>query len=308
MSVHPFQSASAILMLRPANFGFNPQTALDNAFQQPDQAQVADLQPLALSEFDHFVHRLQHAGVEVCVLPDTPQPIKPDAIFPNNWFSVHEDGTLVLYPMKAPNRRLERRADIAEQVGRYTPVERVIDLTAHEQEGRFLEGTGSMIFDHLHGYCYACLSPRTDQALLEELCARIGYKPVVFEAWDAAGDPIYHTNVMLSIGTHTAVICTEALAVPEEREHVLQLLRNSGRTLVEVTLEQMQSFCCNVLEVRAADGRHLLTMSERAFKAFTPAQRDQLGVHAELLHVPLYTIEEAGGGGSRCMMAEIGWR
>ena len=203
------QSARAVLMVRPASFGFNPQTAASNAFQQiADSPGEAETQGLVLSEFDGLAKALQHAGVEVLIAPDTSQPAKPDAIFPNNWVSFHYDGTVVLYPMLAPNRRAERREDILEQVvrgGRFR-VSRTVDLTHREAEGKFLEGTGSLVLDRAHRVAYASLSPRTDLDVLGEFAQLLDYELVTFEAQDAAAQPVYHTNVVMAIGTGFAVV------------------------------------------------------------------------------------------------------
>src|ERR1700730_2786923 len=228
------QSARAVLMVRPASFGFNPQTAASNAFQQAaDPPREDEMQRLVLFEFDGLARALQRAGVEVLIAPDTPHPAKPDAIFPNNWVSFHFDGTVALYPMLAPNRRCERREEILEQVvreGRFR-ISRTVDLTHREAEGKFLEGTGSLVLDRAHRVAYASLSPRTDLDVLGEFAQLMDYDLVTFEAEDAAAQPVYHTNVVMAIGTHFAVVCGEAIAHSQHRDAVFSKLRAAGRDI-----------------------------------------------------------------------------
>lgn len=301
------QSARAVLMVRPASFGFNPQTAASNAFQQiADSPGEAETQGLVLSEFDGLAKALQHAGVEVLIAPDTSQPAKPDAIFPNNWVSFHYDGTVVLYPMLAPNRRAERREDILEQVvrgGRFR-VSRTVDLTHREAEGKFLEGTGSLVLDRAHRVAYASLSPRTDLDVLGEFAQLLDYELVTFEAQDAAAQPVYHTNVVMAIGTGFAVVCGEAIAQPLHRDAVFNKLRAAGHDIVDITQRQMQEFAGNLLELSPASGR-VIALSTTACRSFGSAQRRILESHADLVPVSIPTIERIGGGGVRCMLAEL---
>src|SRR6267142_1498359 len=239
------QSASGVLMVRPACFGFNPQTAASNAFQQVAESSAdAETQRLALAEFDGLAEALQRAGVEVLIAPDTAQPVKPDAIFPNNWVSFHADGTVALYPMLAPNRRCERREDVLEQVvreGRFH-VSRTVDLTHREAEGKFLEGTGSLVLDRAHRVAYASLSPRTDLDVLGEFAQLLDYELVTFEAWDADDRPVYHTNVIMAIGTRFAAVCGEAIAQRPHRDAVFNKLQADGHDIVDVSLQQMREF------------------------------------------------------------------
>ena len=294
-------------MVRPASFGFNPQTAASNAFQRPPSGS-GDTQAieLVLSEFDELAKALQRAGVEVLIAPDTAQPAKPDAIFPNNWVSFHFDGTVVLYPMLAPNRRLERREDILEQVvrgGRFR-VSRMVDLTHREAEGKFLEGTGSLVLDRTHRIAYAGLSPRTDLDVLGEFAQLLDYDLVTFEAEGAAAQPIYHTNVVMSIGTRFAVVCGEAIAQPPHREAVLNRLHAAGHVVVDITLRQMCEFAANLLELATAGGP-CIALSTAAWRSLGSAQRRVLESHAEVVPVNIPTIERIGGGGVRCMLAEL---
>jgi hypothetical protein len=300
------QAAAAVMMVRPASFGWNAETAGSNRFQafSPGTGVAADA---AIAEFDALVALLTEAGVTVHAFADRPEPACPDAVFPNNWVSLHADGTVVLYPMLAPSRRRERRLDLIldlEQRGGCR-VERLLDLTHHELHGRFLEGTGSVVFDHVARIAYACRSPRTHPAVLEELCDEIGYEPVAFDAADANGVPVYHTNVMLSIGTGCALVCAEAVPAAQ-RDALLARLSATGRRVLAVDHAQMASFACNVLELRGSDGRRVLAGSRRALDSLAPRQREALAACVDrTVVVPVPTIEAAGGGSVRCMLAEI---
>ena len=233
------QCADAVLMIRPAAFDYNPETAITNSMQQrPGMVGVPAHNDLARAEFQHMVNALQGEGVRVCVVDDTPQPPKPDAIFPNNWVSFHADGTVVLYPMMAPNRRLERRLDVIESLDMRDGfrISRTIDLTYREAENKFLEGTGSLVLDRKQRVAYACLSPRTDMDVLGEFAQRLDYEIVAFEAFDAEGAPIYHTNVLMSVGDGFAAVCVDCIE-PTRREAVTGILNASGRSVIELTLE-----------------------------------------------------------------------
>jgi hypothetical protein len=298
------QSAPAVLMVRPVNFGFNRQTAASNAFQHPAESPGA--QDLILAEFDSLATALQHAGVEVLIAADTAAPAKPDAIFPNNWVSFHCDGTVALYPMLAPNRRTERREDILEWLARegHFRVSRTVDLTHREIEGKFLEGTGSLVLDRSRRVAYASLSPRTDLDVLGEFAQLLDYELVAFESRAAGGQPVYHTNVLMAIGTHFAVVCGEAIGDPRHRAAVFEKLREAGHDIVDITRLQMQEFAGNVLELAPVGGR-IIALSSRAWESLEAAQRRILEAHATPLPVSIPTIERIGGGGVRCMLAEI---
>jgi hypothetical protein len=301
------QSARAVLMVRPACFGFNPETAASNAFQQAaDSPDGTETQRLVLAEFDGLAKALLHAGVEVLIAPDTPHPVKPDAIFPNNWVSFHFDGTVALYPMLAPNRRSERREDVLEHVvreGRFH-VSRTVDLTHREAEGKFLEGTGSLVLDRAHRVAYASLSPRTDLDVLGEFAQLLDYELVTFEAEDAAAQPVYHTNVVMAIGARFAVVCGEAIAHPRHREAVFNKLQAAGHDIVDITQRQMQEFAGNLLELSPAGGP-IVALSTTAWRTLGAAQRQILESHAQVVPVAIPTIERIGGGGVRCMLAEL---
>ncbi len=294
-------------MVRPASFGFNAQTAPSNAFQQaPRSPAAADAQGRALAEFDALAKALQGAGVEVLVAADTSPPPRPDAIFPNNWVSFHFDGTVTLYPMLAPNRRMERREDILEQVAREGGfrIMRTIDLTHREAEGKFLEGTGSLVLDRTHRVAYASLSPRTDLDVLGEFAQLLDYELVTFEAVDAGAQPVYHTNVVMAIGTRFAVVCGEAIAQPAHRAAVFNKLRADGHDILDISLLQMQEFAGNVLELAAADGG-VIALSTTAWQSLDETQRRTLESHARVIPAAIPTIERIGGGGVRCMLAEL---
>lgn len=299
--------ADTVLMVRPARFGSNPLTAPSNAFQRGDDARSSEeLQARALAEFDGLVAALRAAGVDVLVLDDTPSPHTPDAVFPNNWFSTHADGRVVLYPMLALNRRFERRGDILPTFvrGGFAPGER-LDLSHHETAGRFLEGTGSVVFDHGSRTAFACLSPRTDARVLDELCAALSYEPFVFEAFGADGTAIYHTNVLMAVGPRTAVVCAESVRDDARRAALLARLERPGRVLVELSLAQMAAFAGNMLELRSRAGEVVLVMSQRAREALDPDQRAALEGAARLVSAPVATIEDCSGGSVRCMLAEV---
>lgn len=301
------QTTSTILMIRPANFAFNEETAASNAFQSRDGKMTAEeMRQNAMREFDDFVKKLRDAGVSVIVADDSPAPAKPDAVFPNNWVTFHQEGFVVTYPMFAPTRRKERREEVIEEILQKGFLSKNhIHLEGNEANGRYLEGTGSIIFDHQHRLAYACLSPRTDGDLLDDLCRKLDYRKVVFHSVDGQGQDIYHTNVMMALGETFVVICLDTVRDPQERRMLEQTFRETGKEIVAITLEQMNAFAGNMLQVRNDRDETLLVMSEQAFRALTPAQVKALERHTRLLHSPLDTIETYGGGSARCMMAEI---
>ena len=301
------QATSHILMIRPVRFGFNEQTAGTNAFQNVAvAARTKDVaQEAASREFDEMTRQLLAAGVEVMIYDDTAEPDTPDSIFPNNWVSFHASGTVVLYPMQAENRRLERRMDIIDDLGTRFHVSKVVDLTHFEQEGKFLEGTGSLVLDRMQRIAYACLSPRTHPEVLAEFSRRTGYSVVAFNAVDAQGMPVYHTNVVMCMGDTFAVICLAAIGDPDERLAVRKSLESTGKYIFEITPEQMAQFAGNMLLVTTRKNQKLLVMSTAAHTSLTARQRDILDDFATLLHVDLSVIEGNGGGSARCMMAEV---
>jgi hypothetical protein len=308
-ALHPSfepQSAGAVLMVRPARFGSNPQTAATNAFQRHAPGEQRDLQINVLREFDAMANALERAGVEVLIAADSDEPPKPDAIFPNNWVSFHRDGTVALYPMLAPNRRWERRDEILEQVVRAGGfhVSRTVDLTHREAEEKFLEGTGSVVLDRVNRVAYACTSPRTDLDVLGEFAQQLDYDLMTFDAVDASGTAVYHTNVLMAIGTGFAVVCAESITTLSHRAAVLGKLRATNHEIIEISHAQMARFAGNVLEL-AAPGSMLIALSTTALGSLQGAQRRMLESHGSLLPVSIPTVERCGGGGVRCMLAEI---
>jgi hypothetical protein len=300
------QLPSAVVMVRPAAFGFNPETAATNAFQKRnDELSQREIRIRARREFDIMAGRLREAGVDVVVVEDSEEPITPDAVFPNNWISFHDDGTVVLYPMQSHSRRLERRTDIIDQLrdAGYR-VTRVLDLSHHEREGKFLEGTGSIVFDHVERIAYANISPRTNAEVLAELCTALGYSRITFHAVDAKGQDIYHTNVMMSVGDGFAIVCAQSIPDAIERRLVLESLAASRREIIEIDFTQLEHFAGNVLHVRARGGS-VIAMSTAACLAFTPAQRNVIEKYAKIVESPIPLIEGIEGGSARCMLAGI---
>ncbi len=299
------QTTSKVFMVRPVCFGFNPETAVDNTFQQESGADV-NVQEKALNEFDEYVALLRANDVDVVVVEDTSDPKTPDSIFPNNWFSTHEDGTLVLYPMAAENRRAERKKTALEAIHGSFEAREVLDMTSWETKGRYLEGTGVMILDRPNKVVYASESPRCSKAVLEDFCGRMGYTPVVFNAVNRAGVPIYHTNVLMTLGTDFAVFCKESVRDAAQLEVVVRSLEASGRKIVDITYEQLENFAGNMLELRSKGGRKLVVMSLCARNSLIAEQLDVLGDDGrQILSPDLEYIEKNGGGSARCMLAEI---
>jgi hypothetical protein len=301
------QSARAVMMIRPVRFISNPQTAQTNRFQKLSAAPAENVaQGRALHEFEGLVRALEDAGVDVVVFDDTPEPHTPDSIFPNNWVSFHADGTAVLYPMHAENRRPERRADIIESGLRERgyDIRQVIDLSAFEGQGSFLEGTGSLILDRVNHVAYACLSPRSDPTLIGEFGRRLGYTVQTFDAVGADGHAVYHTNVIMAVGADMAVFCAEMVPDRARADAVLRTLRDTGHEVVLIDGDQVNRFAGNVLELEGARGR-VLAMSTQAQAAFTPAQRKVIERHASIVSAPIENIELCAGGSVRCMLAEL---
>ncbi|HEV3286429.1 MAG TPA: arginine deiminase-related protein [Steroidobacteraceae bacterium] len=305
------QCADAVLMVLPGSFGFNEETAATNTFQQRQAVPDPNAAQAARAEFGQLVQALRSEGVSVCVVEDSVDPAKPDAVFPNNWVSFHDDGTLVLYPLQSASRRVERRQDvIASAVTELGfRVSHLLDLTHHESAGHFLEGTGSLVLDHQQRVAYACLSPRTHAEVLTDWACELDYEVVSFSAADRHGVPLYHTNVLMCIGERLAVVGSEAI-VSADRGRVLDRLRASGRELLEIGHDAIERFAGNMLELgtwdEALGDSRVLLMSESARRALTPGQFAQLsGCTDTVLAVPIPTIEKLGGGSVRCMLAEV---
>ena len=293
------------MMIRPGSFRKNEQTA-DNSFQSGGQLSDHEIADQAREEFDAFTDLLRDNGVDLIEFETEEDADTPDAVFPNNWLSFHENGCAAIYPMKAPNRRAERREQLVYDVCNAwgLDLDEVLDFTEFEEHNRFLEGTGSMVLDRVNKLCFAALSERTDEHAVELWCEQFGYTPVVFST-ELNGKPVYHTNVVLSIGTHFAVAALDVVSDSEERETVRQAVLSTGKTLIEISSNQLEAFAANILEVNTAEGAPLIVMSDTAHKAFTAEQRSELAKYGRLLPVNLTTIETYGGGSARCMLCEV---
>lgn len=304
------QTTNSILMIRPVAFRMNEQTAVNNYYQKViDGLLPANVNAKAQQEFDAFVAKLTAVGVNVIVVEDTLDPSTPDSIFPNNWISFHGNGDVALYPMFAENRRQERREellDILEEKGYI--IENIVDYTSAEQDGYYLEGTGSIVLDRANGKAYCALSPRADEELFIEFCEDFDLNPIIFEAFQTVNSErkqIYHTNVMMCLGESYAVICADAIDDKKERKMVLDSLKGDEKEVILITEDQVNNFAGNMLEVKGTLDRRYLVMSASAHKSLTKKQVAQLEEHVTILSSSLDTIEACGGGSARCMMAEI---
>lgn len=300
------QTTDTVLMIEPAAFGFNAETAQNNYFQI--NSENAETQNRALQEFNNFVEKLRNKGINVITVKDTLEPHTPDSIFPNNWISMHNDGTVVLYPMCAVNRRWERRNDILETLKRNFSVKEIVDLSASENEEKFLEGTGSMIFDHENKIAYGSVSLRLDEQLFREFCEKFGFEPVVFHSYQTANNerlPIYHTNVMMCVADQFVVICLDCIDDETERVKVVNAIVNSGKEIIEISENQMQQFAGNMLQVENSEGKKFLVMSQSAYQSLTLEQISNIEKYSEIIYSDLETIETNGGGSARCMLAEV---
>jgi len=290
-------------MIKPVRFDFNAETAVNNSFQQAsDDKAVAEKATL---EFEQFVTVLTNAGIDVTVVNDTAEPHTPDSVFPNNWISFHQDGTVFLYPMFAVNRRLERKPHVLEAIAKKFEVKHTIDLSGYEQQQLFLEGTGSMVLDRTHKIAYACLSPRTALEVLNDWALKAGFTIVSFVSVDSQGAPIYHTNVMMCVADRYAVICLDSIPDATERENVIQQLSRSGKAIITISFDQMNRFAGNMLQVQNKEGQSFLVMSSQAFNSLTKEQVAAIEAYNPILHSDIRTIETNGGGSARCMMAEV---
>jgi hypothetical protein len=297
------QNTNKILMIRPAAFTYNAQTAGNNLFQVAGKADNA--QKNALKEFDAFVALLRKNGVDVTVIDDTPQPHTPDSIFPNNWISFHENGTEILYPMYAENRRAERKQHVKEIINKNFNKTNIIDLTGFENENLFLEGTGSMVLDRENKIAYACTSPRTNKKVLDVFCETMNYKPCSFNTKDENGNEIYHTNVMMCVADKFVVICLESITDDAEKQHVIDTIKSTTKEIISISLHQMNSFAGNMIQLKNTTGEKLLIMSQQAYESLTSMQITSLEKYNQLVYADLKTIETNGGGSARCMIAEV---
>ena len=303
------QCTDTILMIRPASFGYNAQTAVNNYYQKTVEM-TAELQQQALFEFDAMVGKLVSKSIDVIVVEDTIEPETPDAIFPNNWLSLHRDGIAVLYPMYAENRRLERRKDVLELLENLHGfiIDEIRDYSPNEEDKMYLEGTGSMVLDRTNKIAYASMSERTDPQVLDKVCEDLGFRIVSFHANQTVEEqrlPIYHTNVMMCVGEGFAVVCLDAIDDVDERQEVIASLEETDKEIIEISEDQVSQFAGNMLQVRSRLGSKYLVMSTSAFNSLDQTQKQKISNYAEIIHSPIDTIESLGGGSARCMMAEV---
>ncbi|MGB5462326.1 MAG: arginine deiminase-related protein [Aureibaculum sp.] len=304
------QITDTILMVRPVNFRMNEQTAVNNYYQKVlEDVTPETVQSRALKEFDEFVNKLRSAGIQVIVFQDTKNPDTPDSIFPNNWISFHENGDVVLYPMFAENRRLERDENVLKLLEKEGfIIHNIIDYTSAETENVFLEGTGSLLLDRQHRKAYCALSPRADEDLLIEFCEDFNYAPVIFHANQSVNGErlaIYHTNVMMCLGEDFSIICLNSIDDKSERKNVIKQLKEDGKEVIDITELQLSSFAGNMLQVAGIKGKKFIIMSSAAHQSLTDKQISSLEKHGEIISSSLDTIEACGGGSARCMMAEL---
>ncbi len=301
------QLADTVLMIRPVRFEQNPLTMASNKFMTELDASPEEQQAAAATEFEALRAALSEARITVVAVDDTPEPHTPDSVFPNNWVTFHSDGRVVLYPMEAPNRRTERRGDILDllQARHGFEIHDVVDLSPHEEHGRYLEGTGSLVLDRPNRVAYACRSSRTNNDVLAEFGERLGYDVVQFDAVDRHGIAIYHTNVFMNVGEAIAVICAEAIAGPNEREFVLERLRSTGHEIVELNFDQLDAFAGNMLELENSAGERVVAMSQSAYDSLRPDQREVLLANGRVAVADIRHIEQSAGGSVRCMLAEV---
>ena len=301
------QTSKTVLMVEPIAFGYNSQTAENNYFQV--EQKETDIQEKALQEFNNFVAKLRSKGVNVVTVKDTLKPHSPDSIFPNNWVSFHENGTVAIYPMFAPNRRDERRPDILETLkNEGFQISEIDDFSHFENDEKYLEGTGSMIFDHDYKIAYGSVSLRLDEELFRKFCAKFNFTPVVFHSYQNVGDqrlPIYHTNVMMCVAEQFVVICLDCIDDEMEREKVQEVIKSSNKEVIEISEDQLQQFAGNMLQVQNEEGTQFLVMSETAYKSLTEDQIRRIESYCEIIYADLNTIEVNGGGSARCMLAEV---
>jgi hypothetical protein len=297
------QITDHIFMLRPKHFGYNDQTAENNTFQEDDGTlSASEISERALAEFDGLVALLRNNGIKVDVIEDSDAPVKPDAIFPNNWFSTHQDGTLITYPMFSASRRHERRVDLVDLFSEQYTVSKHYSFEVYEEYEQYLEGTGSLVLDRVHRVLYACISKRTEMSLVEKFCVVREYKPVTFHAIHD-GQAVYHTNVVMALGEKYVVICLDSIPDVNERDRLIASFKSTNKEVVEITQEQMAAFAGNMIQLATVEGP-VCVMSEQAYKSLTQTQITQLERHNRIIYAPVYTIEKYGGGSARCMIAE----
>jgi hypothetical protein len=297
------QTTSKVLMIRPLHFVYNEETAVNNSFQiKGDQENLSEK---AVLEFDGLVKELRKKDIEVIVIEDSPAPHTPDAIFPNNWISFHESGTYCLYPMFAPNRRMERKTEVLDIVRKKFHYQKLVDFTGYESENLFLEGTGSMVLDRDNRLAYASISPRTSLLVLEDFCRKMDYRHVVFHSTDETGNNIYHTNVMMCVADRYVVICLDSIMDKEEKKYVTETILSSGKEIIPISQGQMNHFAGNMLQLENKNKEKILVMSSAAWFSLSPEQKEKLTQYNRIVHASLQSIESNGGGSARCMIAEI---
>jgi len=295
-----------VLMIRPAQFNYNVETAATNAFQKTlDKEDIGKVAAKATAEFDAFVEKMKIAGINVLVFDDTLEPVKTDAVFPNNWITTHLNGTIALYPMCHESRRSERRQDIVETLKTQFKFNVVEDFSYFEIANQFLEGTGSLVLDRENKLMYACLSPRTDNEVLETVAAKLGYQPIAFSSVDKQGKAIYHTNVMMSMGDTFVVICLESIQNDEEKTKLLNYFADTGKELINISYSQMEQMAGNMIQLKNRNGENIQVMSEQAFHCLNDTQMTQFLMNNQIVYSKLTVIEKYGGGSARCMIAEI---
>ena len=300
------QAPESVLMVRPSNFGFNPLTAGSNAFQKIDTtASTAEINLQARKEFDYFTNQLIKANIEVLIFEDHKNLILPDSVFPNNWISLHHDGTVVLYSLMAENRRMERRKEILLQLQNkyHFNIKRILDYSSHETDEQFLEGTGSVVYDYAHKIAYANVSPRTDADLFHQLCQELGFEGILFKTLGPSGKDIYHTNVMMCLGSGFAVVCLETVVTASMRSTLSESFERTGHEIVTISTSQMTEFAGNMIEVLNKAGVPVLVMSTTAYHSLNKDQIRRLSQYGDILSIPIPVIEKSGGGSARCMMA-----
>lgn len=304
--MHSNGITNTVVMVHPAHFGFNPETAASNTFQHHIDSET-DVQQKALVEFDHAVSTLEQNGITVLILPSRTDMTTPDSIFPNNWFSHHRNGTLIIYPMLTPNRRAERQTKKLEKLltSNNIPVTNVIDLSIDEKQDDILEGTGSLVLDRVHKVAFAMESARTTRKEFDKWISLMGYNGVFFDAYEQSGHFIYHTNVAMSVGDTYAIICLDSITSTNERKRVEQKLRKIGKHIIRITTDQVAHFCGNTLQLRSSGNEPVIVMSETAYHAFTKNQKKELEKYGRIVTLAIPTIETIGGGSARCMLAEV---
>ncbi|MBI4973218.1 amidinotransferase [Candidatus Roizmanbacteria bacterium] len=301
------QLTDTVVMISPDQFGFNPQTAESNNFQHKLDISAQEVQKRAMREFENMVALLRSKGITVLTLPSRKDAITPDAVYPNNWFSHHAGGILIVYPMLAHNRRLERQTQELKQLltDNNISVSKLFDITSHEKEGHILEGTGSMVLDREHKVAFAMASVRTDKHEFGAWCRMMGYEGIFFHAIDSSKFPVYHTNIAMNMGKEFAVVCLESIPDATERKSVEQKLKFLKKEIVKISVAQIHQYCGNVLQLVSNEGKPMIVMSKTAHSAFTQENKNTLSKNGELIIADIPTIEQVGGGSARCMMAEV---